>query len=146
MQYKLQRPVQAKIGTEKYQCTVEWRNGKFIADEPISAGGKDIGPDPFTLLLSSVATCMLVTMRMYSDRKGWNVEHITIKVNMRKETTGPRIKTIIDQHIIFPDNILPEQRTRLNEIAGHCPISKILEGDVEIRETVFPEDGTVTTT
>ncbi|MBI1782653.1 MAG: hypothetical protein HYR66_15020 [Sphingobacteriales bacterium] len=50
MQYKLEKPVHGTIGTEKYKCVVEWRNGKFIADEPENNGGKDEGPDPYTLL------------------------------------------------------------------------------------------------
>ena len=69
MKYKLEKPVQGTIGNEKYQCTIEWRNGKFISDEPETIGGKDSGPDPYTLLLSSLASCKLITLRMYIDRK-----------------------------------------------------------------------------
>jgi putative redox protein len=45
MQYKLEKPVRATVGIVKYQCTIEWRNGKFIVDEPAISGGKDTGPD-----------------------------------------------------------------------------------------------------
>ena len=55
MKYKLDEPVHVVAEQEKYQCTVEWRNGKFIAYEPAVIGGKDTGPDPYTLLLSSLA-------------------------------------------------------------------------------------------
>ena len=51
MQYKLDQPIQGTIGVEKYQCNIEWRNGQFISDEPVVTGGKDTGPDPFSLLM-----------------------------------------------------------------------------------------------
>lgn len=56
MKYKLEKPIHGEIGTTKYRCTMQWRNGTFIADEPVSSGGADEGPDPFSLLLSSLAS------------------------------------------------------------------------------------------
>lgn len=38
MKYKLEKPVNGTIGAVKYQCSIEWRNGKFVADEPESSG------------------------------------------------------------------------------------------------------------
>src|SRR5690242_15770301 len=101
MKYKLEKPVQGTISTEKYQCTIEWRNGKFIADEPASIGGKDMGPDPYTLLLSSLASCKLITLRMYIDRKGWKVDQLAVSVNMYQETKDDLTTTIIDCDILF---------------------------------------------
>jgi putative redox protein len=133
MQYKFEKPVHGSIGNEKYQCTIEWRNGKFIADEPETAGGKDLGPDPYTQLLSSLATCTLITMRMYIDRKGWNIPEIAVNVNMYQETKDGIIKTIIDRDIIFISKTDDEQKLRLQEIASHCPISRILAGKTDVR-------------
>ncbi|HEY2648424.1 MAG TPA: (4Fe-4S)-binding protein [Puia sp.] len=137
MKYKLDKPVHAIIGTEKYQCSIEWRNGKFISDEPLSSGGKDTGPDPFTLLMSSVASCVLTTLRMYIDRKNWDISSLTVNVNMYQETVNNITTTIIDRDLILEENIPDEQKTKLQEIAKHCPISKILEGDIKIRTFVF---------
>ncbi|NCU05036.1 MAG: hypothetical protein GXC73_13730 [Chitinophagaceae bacterium] len=137
MQYKFDKPVQGIIGQEKYQCTVEWRNGKFIADEPVTAGGADSGPDPFTLLLSSLATCTLITMRMYIDRKGWDIPQIGVNANLYQETKDSISKTIIDRDIIFISEMEDGQKVRLQEIAKHCPISKILEGEINVRTFLF---------
>jgi putative redox protein len=137
MKYKLDKPVHAVIGTEKYQCSIEWRNGKFIADEPRSGGGKDAGPDPYTLLMSSVASCVLVTLRMYIDRKNWDIPSLTVNVNMYKETVNDITTTIIDRDLILGENVPEEQKAKLQDIASHCPISKILEGNIKLRTFVF---------
>ena len=142
MKYKFANPIHGTIGDTKYQCTVEWRNGKFIADEPAELGGADTGPDPYTLLLSSLASCSLITMRMYIDRKQWNIPEIKVNVNMYQDKVREAMTTVIDQDIIFPDNIEEEQRTRLIEIAKQCPISKILEGEIKLRIFQYRNTGT----
>lgn len=139
MQYKLEKPVHGSIGTDKYQCTIEWRNGTFIADEPVKSGGKDSGPDPYTLLLSSLATCTLVTLRMYIERKGWNVPAITVDVNMFQSKKEEENITVFDRDIKFEGPLTQEQKDRLLEIAAACPVSKILEGNVKVRNYVFRE-------
>jgi len=121
MHYKFEKPVQGTIGTEKYQCAIEWRNGKFISDEPEKTGGKDLGPDPHTLLLSSLISCTLVTLRMYIDRKQWDVPVISIKANLFQTTQDDKITTFIDRDISFPgpSPLDPEKKARLLEIALH---------------------------
>lgn len=137
MKYKLEKPVHGIIGTAKYQCTIEWRNGAFISDEPESTGGKDEGPDPFTLLLSSLASCTLITLRMYIDRKNLDVPRIAVNTNMYQETKAGVTNTVIDRDIIFLSPVEKELKTKLLEIAKMCPISKILEQNVEVRSFVF---------
>ncbi len=137
MKYVLENPVTAKIGTEKYKCTVQWRHGKFIVDEPESSGGKDKGPDPHTLLLSSLGTCTLVTLRMYIDRKGWDIPDIAVSVNMYHEVRDGKNVTVIDRDLDFLAPVTDEQRERMVQIAKACPISKILEGEIQVRTFAY---------
>ncbi len=137
MDYILDKPLYGTIGLEKYQCSIEWRNGKFLADEPVKAGGKDLGPDPHTLLLSSIASCTLITLRMYIDRKGWIIPAITVNTNLFLQTTEGKKLCTIDQDILFPGPVTDEQKTRLQQIAAQCPISKILESEIRVRTFVF---------
>lgn len=140
MQYKLQEPVHGSIGTEKYKCVIEWRNGEFIADEPVKTGGKDIGPDPFTLLLSSLASCTLITLRMYIERKGWDIPEIKVNANLFQTKNEDALTTFIDRDIVFPPGLEPEKLNRLLEIAQQCPISKMLEGTVNVRSYVYHDE------
>lgn len=140
MKYKLEKPVHGSIGTAKYQCTMEWRNGKFVADEPVNSGGRDEGPDPYTLLLASVASCTLATLRMYIDRKGWDVPEIIVNANLYQETKDDQLTTIIDKDIILSGKTDKDQKTKLLEIAKSCPVSKILEGKLQLRSFVFRDE------
>jgi putative redox protein len=144
MIYKFEKPIQGSIGLEKYRCTIKWRNGEFISDEPPSSGGKDFGPDPHTLLLSALASCTLVTLRMYIDGKNWNIPVISVNVNMYQEIKNDLTTYIIDRDIIFSADTPEEQKTRLQEIAANCPISKILEGNTKVRTYVFRDGETKT--
>jgi putative redox protein len=139
MQYLLEEPVRATIGTEKYKCVVEWRNGKFISDEPGKAGGKDLGPDPYTLMLSSLATCTIATLRMYIDRKGWDIPEIAVAVNMYHDVREGKTVTVFDRDLKFITEITTEQRERLVQIAKVCPISKMLEGEIELRTFAYSD-------
>lgn len=136
MQYKMEKPVHGTIGEVKYRCVIEWRNGTFIADEPVSSGGQDTGPDPFTLFLSSLAACTLATLRMYIDRKGWDIPHISINCNMAQRMSDGKLISVIDRDVYFHPDADPEQKERLLSIARACPISKMLESTMVIRTEI----------
>ena len=127
----LEKDITARIGTQKYLCKISWRNGEFLMDEPENIDGKDLGPDPYTTLLASLAGCTLSTLRMYIDRKGWNIPEINIALNMSQENSA-ELETIISRTISFSTEITDEQKERLLLIAEKCPVSKILKNKVTI--------------
>lgn len=145
MQYKMENPVRGTIGETKYSCRMEWRNGTFIADEPLSAGGQDAGPDPFTLFLSSLVSCTLATLRMYIDRKGWNIPQIAINANLSQVTREGKLVTQVDKDLYFHTPVSEEQLEKLLSIAKACPVSRLLEGGIVLTTqaggTAQPEAG-----
>ncbi|AOW11285.1 hypothetical protein EM308_06750 [Flavobacterium gilvum] len=127
--------ITGSIGTQKYLCTISWRNGKLLMDEPENKGGKDLGPDPFSTLLASLASCTLSTLRMYIDRKEWIIPEINISLNLYQETVDGELSTTIKRNITFSGDVTAEQRERLLIIADKCPISKLLKGNIIINTT-----------
>lgn len=133
MTYILETPIRGAIGSEKFRTAVHWRNGVLITDEPEKLGGKDIGPDPYTLLLSSLVSCTLATLRMYIDHKGLEIPEIEVEANMayRIENNGAFLH--IDRKIDIKNLADPELQERLIRVAENCPVSKILKGNINIQ-------------
>ena len=131
----LENNIEGSIGVQKYLCTISWRNGTLLMDEPESVGGQNIGPDPFSTLLASLAGCTLSTLRMYIDRKEWNIPEIKISLNLSQET-NEKLETKIYRTITFSSEVSEEQKERLLFISEKCPISKLLKGNITINTTL----------
>ena len=77
--------VSSNIGKELYKIEIKSPTGNIvIADEPVEKGGKDKGFSPFELLVSSLAACTSATVRMYADRKGWELDEIKQKLKWKE--------------------------------------------------------------
>jgi putative redox protein len=131
----LEQDIVGHIGSQKYLCTISWRNGTLLMDEPENVGGQNIGPDPFSTFLASLAGCTLSTLRMYIDRKGWDIPEISISLNLTQENSG-EIVTTISREITFSKDVTEEIKARLLIIAEKCPVSKILKNQVLINTTL----------
>ena len=136
MKYLLENSVQGTIGPEKYKTAIQWRNGVMIADEPEKLGGKDLGPDPYTLLLSSLVTCTLATLRMYIDHKGLAIPEIGVEANLFQRIENQEAVTYLERKITFPIQPDDAVRQRLLQVAENCPVSKMLKGTIKITTTL----------
>ena len=135
MEKALDKDITGHIGTQKYLCTITWRKGHLIMDEPESIEGGDLGPDPYSTLLASLAACTLSTLRMYIDRKGWDIPEINISLNFYQESE-PTFSTTILRAIRFPTAIDEDIKKRLLIIAEKCPVSKLLKNNIIINTTL----------
>jgi putative redox protein len=140
MKYLLEIPVKGTIGSEKFRIAIRWRNGVLITDEPEKLGGKDLGPDPYTLLLSSLVSCTLVTLRMYIERKGLIIPEIEVEANMFHWIENEGTVMLIERRIAIQNVPNPEVQQRLIRVAENCPVSKILKGNIKIT-TEFKSEG-----
>lgn len=113
--------------TEDYTVTNQFAQHTWLADEPVELGGKDSGPQPTTLLLSALASCILITTRMYAQRKQWETGKISIQLAMKPLEHG----TEITKRITFEHPLDEAKTTRLLDISNRCPVAKILSSPIQ---------------
>lgn len=122
--------VTAHIGKQTYKTEIKSATNTIISDEPATVGGKDLGFAPRELLASSLASCTSITLRMYADRKGWDLTDVKVDVDF--EWNEDKSKSVINRKIALFGTLDDAQRERLLKIANNCPIHKILSNPIEI--------------
>ena len=113
----------------------------FGADEPLSLGGQDTGPDPHELVLAGLGSCTAMTIRMYARKK--NIALTRIEVRLRHvQHAGRDMRDKFERQITLVGDLSLEERRRLLEIAERCPVSQTLQRSSEIR-SVLTDDAAV---
>ncbi|MCY7358605.1 MAG: OsmC family protein [Rudanella sp.] len=121
--------VTARIGQTPYETHISRDNQVIVADEPADVGGEDRGMRLGDLLAASLGACTVMTLRMYTDRKGWPITSAVAHVDMDGDSLTKR--THFRLRLVLTGNPTAGQRTRLPEIADRCPIHRILENPID---------------
>ena len=101
----------------------------LTADEPQSGGGTDTGPAPYALLLSALGACTSITLRMYAERKGWQLGHIHVELQHHKTHDGAEH---IERQVRFGAALSDEQRARIADIVEKTPVTKTIKAGAAI--------------
>lgn len=128
--------ISSSIKTENYKVEIKSPSGNIvIADEPTEMGGKDLGFSPKELLASALAACTSATVKMYADRKEWDLQEV--KLDIELEYSKEENKTVINRKLEFIGNLDEAQKNRLLTVANACPIHKILSNQIEINSQLL---------
>lgn len=139
--------VVSESGTGTFTNSVATQSGHvFHADEPVTLGGSNVGPTPYDLLLSSLGTCKVMTMRMYANRKKYKLSKAEVRLRHEKihandcadcETKSGKIDRI-DVHITLDGDLTEQERQAIFKIAERCPVHRTITSEIDIQAALAP--------
>lgn len=124
------------LGQLRTQATHLQSGETLITDAPVDNHGKGEAFSPTDLLATALLTCMITTMGIAAQGRGWHLGQVRGDV-LKVMASNPRRvqKTVI--HLSLEGNLLDaEQRATMEQVALHCPVARSLSADLII-ETHF---------
>jgi len=118
-----------------YRQTVRCGRHSLLVDERATHGGADAGPTPFEYLLSALGSCTAITLRMYAERKRWNLGAVSVSLAMHQAPEG----NWIERRVTVSAALTDEQKARLAEICEKTPVTLALKSGVRIATAVAAE-------
>ena len=124
-----------------YRHDIQTGRHRLVADEPTFAGGQDAGPAPYDYVLAGLGACTAITLRMYAEKKGWELGQLRVDLALSKDREG---NTHIGRVLHASAPLADEQWARLLAIAGKTPVTQTLKSGATITTQRAPTDATET--
>lgn len=92
-------------------------------------GGRDAGPSPYEYVMAGLGACTAMTLRMYADRHGWQLDKTSVKVRHKivVASDGKSVSDRFERTIHVEGELTEAQRAQLVKIADRCPVSQTLQ-------------------
>jgi uncharacterized OsmC-like protein len=128
-------------GADSFKQEIVAGKHHLVADEPVSAGGGDAGPDPYDYLLASLGVCTSMTVGFFARRNKWPLDKITVSLwhsrihakDCEECQTKEGMLDRIDVEVELTGSLSAEQHEKLMEIAAKCPVHRTLTSEINIR-------------
>src|SRR4051812_41787690 len=114
-------------GEGRFTTIVEVPRGPILADEPVAVGGGGAGPTPYQLLSAALAACTSMTIRLYAARRLPGLPRFRVEVE-HALIPGDPPRDRFTRSILVDGLLSGEERARLIDIAGKCPVHRTLSG------------------
>jgi len=95
----------------------------LVADEPPRLGGQDAGMAPFDLYLSALAACTAITLRMYAEKKGWELGQFHAELSSSRDEAG---KLLVHRVLSATGALSGAQWERLLDVSTRTPVTLVM--------------------
>ncbi|MCT4666032.1 MAG: OsmC family protein [Flavobacteriales bacterium] len=114
---------------DQYKTDTAVRDYNLQMDNSPANNGGNYGASPKEHLTAALGGCTTMTLKMYIERKGWEVGSITADTSFEMKEDR---STAFHIHISIEGDFDEKQQKRLKAIAPKCPVHKLLAGNSEI--------------
>ncbi|WP_448142921.1 OsmC family protein [Stenotrophomonas bentonitica] len=99
-----------------------------VADEPATLGGQGAGMTPFELYLAALSACTAITLRMYAEKKGWDLGEFRAELSSSRDADN-RLRV---HRVLHATGALDDvQWQRLLDVVERTPVTLVMrEGAV----------------
>ena len=115
---------------------------KWLCDATQGEGGLGINPEPHEYLLGALGACTAMTLQIYAQRRGWQLNQVEIELSESQvpdpEEPGKHMSAIT-RDIRVAGILTDDQLKTLHRIADKCPIHKLITGHKTVTTTISSE-------
>lgn len=135
--------IEATSKSVRYQTQLTNGTHSALSDTTREKGGSESGFRPHELLEAALASCMNITIRMYADKHGIALSGVTTRVTL--DRSNPE-ETMFEYEVELQGELSEQDRVRLLDVAGRCPVRRTLSTRLTFRTTTRmpkPREGRV---
>jgi putative redox protein len=114
---------------EPWKGEVSSGTHQFLTDKPEQFGGHDTGPAPYDFLTASLASCTMITLRMYAQHKGIDLGEFTVEVDFH---TNREQQERIERRVVFKQTVAQDLQEKLLNVCSKTPVTKTLLRSLDI--------------
>lgn len=130
---------------DNFTTSIQTKKHAFIADEPESVGGDDLGPSPYDFLSAGLAACTVMTLKLYAERKKWDLQEVYAYITYSKKHSEdlkldiekPARFDYLLKKLKFVGDLDDEQKQKLKEISSKCPVHRTLQSEIIIETEIL---------
>ncbi|NNP74995.1 osmotically inducible protein C [Acinetobacter sp. Ac_3412] len=119
---------------EPWKGEVKSGTHQFLTDKPEQFGGHDTGPAPYDFLTTSLASCTMITLRMYAQHKEMDLGAFSVEVDFH---TNREQQERIERRVIFKQPVSQDLKEKLLNVCSKTPVTKTLLRSLDIQTMIL---------
>lgn len=119
---------------EPWKGEVSSGTHQFLTDKPEQFGGHDTGPAPYDFLTASLASCTMITLRMYAQHKQIDLGEFTVEVDFH---TNREQQERIERRVVFRQPVSQDLQEKLLNVCSKTPVTKTLLRSLDIHTMIL---------